>query len=187
MTELRIRNMVCNRCLSTVRRLLEGMGFTIGTLELGRIWVLNWPQQVSHQAVDLALRAEGFALITDPKQDLVERIKTLLINEVHYVSVRPIHQNMSDYLNQQLGYDYTYLSHLFSSLEGTTIERYLIAQKMERAKEQLQSGQQSIADIAFALGYSSVPHFANQFRQAVGQTPGQFRKVPAGRKSLDGV
>lgn len=187
MTELRIKNMVCDRCLRTAQRLLESLGFTVGSVELGRVTVLNWPESVSRKTVDAALQAEGFALIDDPKQAIVEQIKSLLVNEVHYEAGRPAHQNVSDYLSQKLGYDYTYLSHLFSSLEGTTIERYLIAQKIERAKEQLQLGEQSIADIAFNLGYSSVPHFANQFRNVVGQTPGQFRKNPVGRQTLDGI
>ncbi|MBO0939631.1 helix-turn-helix transcriptional regulator [Fibrella sp. HMF5335] len=187
MTELRIKNMVCDRCLRTTRRLLEDLGLTIGTVELGRVTVTHWPESVSRKAVEAALHTEGFALIDDPKQALVEQIKALLVKEVHYESVRPAHQNVSDYLSQKLGYDYTYLSHLFSSTEGTTIERYLIAQKVERAKELLQDGQRSIADIAFMLGYSSVPHFTNQFKAVVGQTPGQFKKEPVGRQTIDGV
>lgn len=187
MTELRIKNMVCDRCLRTTQRLLESLGFIVGAVELGRATVLNWPESVTRKGVDAALQTEGFALVDDPKQGIVEQVKSLLVNEVHYEAGRPAHQNVSDYLSQKLGYDYTYLSHLFSSLEGITIERYLIGQKLERAKEQLQLGEQSIADIAFNLGYSSVPHFTNQFRNVVGQTPGQFRKTPTGRQSLDRV
>ena len=187
MTELRIKNMVCDRCLRTVQRQLEGLGLSLETVELGRAVIKNWPATLSLEAIDAALRTEGFALIDDPKKMLVEQVKTLLINEVHYEAGRPAHQNVSDYLSQKLGYDYTYLSHLFSSVEGTTIERYLIAQKIERAKEALQLGNHSIADIAFDLGYSSVPHFTNQFRTVVGQTPGQYRKTPVGRQTLDGV
>ena len=149
--------------------------------------VLNWPASVSREAVRTTLQAEGFDLIDDPKTKLVEQIKALLVNEVHHVHERPEHQNVSDFLSQKLGYDYSYLSQLFSTQLGTTIERFLIAQKVERAKELLQNGEQSIADIAFALGYSSVPHFTNQFRNMVGSTPAQFRKLPTGRQTLDAV
>jgi AraC family transcriptional regulator len=179
--------MVCDRCRRTVKQRLEGLGLTIGAVDLGRAEVLNWPDNVPEQAVREALQAEGFALLTDPKAALVEQIKTLLISEVHYRSARPAHQNVSDFLSEKMGYDYAYLSQMFSAQVGTTIERFLISQKIERAKELLQDGQQPIADIAFALGYSSVPHFTNQFKSMTGQTPGQFRKAPIGRQVLDGV
>ncbi|MBO0929557.1 helix-turn-helix domain-containing protein [Fibrella aquatilis] len=187
MTELRIKNMVCDRCLRTVQRLLENLGFTLETVTLGRVVVKKWPANLSRAVVDTALKSEGFALLDDPKQMLVEQVKALLVNEVNYKAGRPAHQNVSAYLSQKLGYDYTYLSHLFSATEGTTIERYLIALKVERAKALLQDGQQSIGEIAFDLGYSSVPHFTNQFKSVTGQTPGQYKKEPVGRQSIDEV
>ncbi|NID09456.1 AraC family transcriptional regulator [Fibrivirga algicola] len=187
MTELHIKGMVCDRCRRTVERDLKQLGLETGTVELGRVEVVTWPDTVSRDAIRDTLRTEGFDLIDDPKSSLVEQIKLLLVNEVHHVHKRPDSQNMSDFLSQKLGYDYSYLSQLFSSQAGTTIERFLIAQKVERAKELLQDGQQTIADIAYELGYSSVPHFTNQFRNLVGQTPAQYRKTPTGRQALDTV
>lgn len=187
MQELRIKNMVCDRCRRTVRRVLEDAGLTVGAVELGRAEVRTWPAGVRREAVQAGLQAEGFELIDEPKAALVEHLKTLIINEVHYTHARPAHQNVSDYLSEKVGYEYTYLSQLFSAQTGTTIERFLIGQRIERAKASLQAGDLSIADIAFQLGYSSVPHFTNQFRKETGVTPAQFRKDPTGRRSLDRV
>ena len=185
--ELHIKNMVCDRCLRSVRHQLETLGLSVGAVSLGKAQVRQWPDNVPEEAVRHALEAEGFELLDDPKAALVNQIKTLLINEVHYEPSRPAHQNMSDFLSQKTGHEYTYLSHLFSTQVGITIERYLIAQRIERAKELLQAGNLSIADIAFALSYSSVPHFTNQFKTITGQTPGQFRKAPVGRRTLDAL
>ncbi|MBO0950734.1 helix-turn-helix domain-containing protein [Fibrella forsythiae] len=185
MTELPIKGMVCDRCRRTVERDLNQLGLTTGAIDLGRVEILNWPESVSRDMVRTALQAEGFDLIEDPKASLVEQIKGLLVNEVHHAQKRPEHQNVSDFLRHKLGYDYSYLSQLFSTQTGTTIERFLIAQKVERAKELLQDGEQSISDIAFELGYSSVPHFTSQFRNLAGRTPAQFRKSPTGRQTLD--
>ncbi|MEZ0486182.1 AraC family transcriptional regulator [Fibrella aquatica] len=187
MTDLHVKGMVCDRCRRTVERDLTQLGLTLGAVELGKVSVLHWPEAVDLKTVQNTLQAEGFDLVADPKHILVEQIKSLLISEVHHTQERPNHQNISAFLSQKLGYDYTYLSQLFSTQTGTTIERFLIAQKVERAKELLQNGEQRIADIAYELGYSSVPHFTNQFRTVVGITPAQFRKVPTGRQSLDTV
>lgn len=184
---LRIKNMVCDRCLRSVQRVLEAAGLTVGAVELGRVEVRTWPETISRETVQQALEAEGFALLDDPKATLAEQLKVLLINEVHHAHERPAHQNVSDFLSQKLGYDYTYLSQLFSTQTGQTIERFLISQRIERAKALLQEGELPIADIAFQLGYSSVPHFTNQFRKEVGKTPAQYRKEPTGRRTLDAV
>lgn len=184
---LHIKNMVCDRCLRSVRRVLNDAGLTVDAVELGRAEVRTWPDAISREAVQQALQAEGFALLDDPKATLTEQLKVLLINDVHHAHERPAHQNVSDFLSQKLGYDYTYLSQLFSTQTGQTIERFLISQRIERAKALLQEGEWTIADIAFQLGYSSVPHFTNQFRKEVGKTPAQFRKEPTGRRTLDAV
>ena len=187
MTELHIKGMVCDRCRRTVERDLAQLGLEMGTVELGRVEVLNWPDTLSRDTVRNTLRTEGFDLIDDPKSNLVEQMKRLLVNEVHYAPERPDSQNMSDFLSRKLGYEYAYLSQLFSAQAGTTIERFLIAQKIERAKELLQDGERTIADLAHDLGYSSVPHFSNQFRNVVGQTPAQYRRTPTGRQALDKI
>lgn len=187
MTVLHIKGMVCDRCRRTVARDLTQLGLTLGTIDLGQVEVLSWPGTVSQETVRKMLQAEGFDLIDDPKAMLVSQIKALLINEVHHSHERPAYQNVSDFVSQKLGYEYAYLSQLFSAQTGTNIERFLITQKVERAKELLQNGEQRIADIAFDLGYSSVPHFTNQFRTVTGQTPAQFRKAPTGRQPLDAL
>jgi AraC family transcriptional regulator len=184
---IHIKNMVCDRCRRTVERVLTEAGLAVESVELGQAEVRTWPAEVARPVVAQRLEAEGFELLEDHKAVIVEHIKTLLINEVHHAPQRPTHENMSDFLSRKLGYEYTYLSQLFSTQTGQTIERFLIAQRIERAKALLQHNEQSITDIAFGLGYSSVPHFTNQFRRETGITPAQFRKEPTARRALDAV
>jgi AraC family transcriptional regulator len=184
---LHIKNMVCDRCRRTVERVLTEAGLSVQRVELGRADITTWPDSVGRDALQQRLRVEGFELLDDHKAVLIEHIKTLLINEVHHEPIRPAHENMSDFLSRKLGYEYTYLSQLFSTQTGQTIERFLIAQRIERAKALLQDNETSITNIAYGLGYSSVPHFTNQFRRETGTTPAQFRKTPDDRKALDAV
>ena len=134
--------------------------------------------------------ANEFDLLDDPKQKLVEQVKTLIINEVFYEKgKKPAHQNVSDFLAEKTGHEYPQLSALFSASEGITIEKYAIAQKIEKVKELLTYGELTISEIAFRLGYSSVQHLSSQFKQVTGQTPGGFRQERGRgqRRSLDEV
>ena len=185
--KLIIRNMVCGRCKRVVRQTLEELGFTIQGVELGEIEVVDWPLNLSLETVRNTLRENEFELIDDKRQAIIEHIKTLLINEIqHQKGERYEIENFSTFLERKLGYEYSYLSHLFSTLEGQTIERYTIALKIEKVKEWLRYDEMSLSEIAFRLGYSSSQHLSNQFRQVVGQTPGQFkREAITSRQELD--
>ena len=187
--KLAIKNMVCDRCIKVVREELEALGVTVGQIELGAVQLKETLTQEQLQKVKARLGVNGFELLEDLRLVLVEHIKTLVIDEVqHLKGYKPAHQNFSDYLAEKCGYDYSYLSHLFSSETGTTLEQYIIAQKIEKVKEWLSYGELSQSEIAWRLGYSSAAHLGNQFKKSTGQTPGQYRKAAIlVRKALDRV
>jgi AraC family transcriptional regulator len=185
--KLLIKNMVCDRCKRVVREELENLGLTVGRVELGEVDIDTFPTDVTIDVVRQALQANGFDLIDDKKQSLVEHMKLFLINEIQYLkNERLPAENYSAFLERKLGYEYSYLSGLFSASEGHTLEKYIIALKIEKVKEWLRYDELTLSEIAWRLNYSSVQHLSNQFRQVTGQTPGQFRKATQGeRRSLD--
>ncbi|GAB3989983.1 hypothetical protein GCM10028807_16160 [Spirosoma daeguense] len=189
MTTLIIRNMVCDRCRRVVREELEKLGLTLKRVDLGEVDVTVWPENKSTEDVRQTLQANGFDLVDDKKQSLVEHIKILLINEIqHLKGDRLSTENYSTFLERKLGYEYSYLSGLFSASEGHTLEKYIIALKIEKVKEWLRYDELTLSEIAWRLSYSSVQHLSNQFRQVTGHTPGQFRKLAkVQRVSLDEI
>lgn len=176
--KLYIKNMVCDRCKRAVEQVLTNAGLDVHQVLLGEVTVAEWPTGVTTEQVAEGLEANGFELLDDRKTVLVEQIKSIIINEIHHNRrERPEQQNLSDFLAQKIGYDYSYLSHLFSAVEGISIERYAILQKIEKVKEYLFYGELSLSEIAWRVGYSSSQHLSNQFRQVVGMTPGEFRRI----------
>lgn len=134
-----------------------------------------------------ALKAVGFELIDDRRSKLIEQIKTFVIDTVHYKDEQP-KKNYSELLSQHLHHDYSYLSNLFSEVEGITIEQYIINQKIEKVKELLMYDEQSLSQIALQLGYSSTAHLSTQFKKLTGFTPSHFKQMGRqSRKSLDDV
>ena len=184
---LTIRNMVCDRCVRVVREELEALGLVLSRVELGEVELDLLPEPVPIDDVRRVLLANGFELIDDKKQSLIEHMKLLLINEIQYLKgERMPTENQSAFLERKLGYEYSYLSSLFSANEGHTLEKYSIALKIEKVKEWLSYDELSLTGMAWRLGYSSVQHLSNQFKQVVGQTPGQFRKsARVARRSID--
>ena len=186
---LTIRNMVCDRCKRVVREELEQLGLTVNRVELGEVATDVLPPGITPDDVRRTLQANGFDLIDDKKQSLVEHMKILLINEIqHLKGERLSSENYSTFLERKLGYEYSYLSGLFSGSEGHTLEKYIIALKIEKVKEWLRYNELTLSEIAWRLSYSSVQHLSTQFRQVTGQTPGQFRKTAlVVRQNLDGL
>jgi AraC-like DNA-binding protein len=133
------------------------------------------------------LTSYGFELIDDSKSQLIEKIKTLIIELIHYRK-DDLKVNYSDFIAANFGKDYHYLSNLFSDVTGTTIEKYIISQKIERVKELLVYDEHSLSQIAWELGYSSVAHLSAQFKKVTGLTPGHFKQIGHNkRKPLDQV
>jgi AraC family transcriptional regulator len=188
---LLIKNMVCPQCIRVVGEELAALGLTVHHVALGEADVLAPAGAVPDWvAVRSRLHDAGFELLEDPRDQLVDRIKTLLVALIHYPPPGPRLFNYSDYLTEHLEKDYHYLSHLFSAAEGLTIEKFIIRQKVERAKELIGYGELPMAEVARQLGYSSPAHLSRQFRQVTGLTPTEFQKLgPASsaRRSLDSL
>ena len=187
--KLSIKNMVCDRCIKVVRDELEALGLTVEHIELGNVVVREELSAERTDRIKERLEAQGFELLEDARLMLVESMKNLIIDEVQHLKARkPTQMNFSEYLSEKCGYEYSYLSHLFSSETGSTIEQYIIAQKIEKVKEWLSYGELSLSEIAWRLDYSSAAHLGNQFKKVTGQTPGHYKKDAAlARKTLDQV
>ena len=175
--ELNVKNMVCGRCLKIVKQVIEKHQLHIGSIELGRVVIGGELSAVQLQDLRRDLQLEGFDLIDDNKVKLIESIKNLIIEKVHYGELDEMRQNFSEYLSSKLHREYNYLSNLFSSMENTTIEQYIILQKVEKIKELLVYDEISVNEIAYRLGYSSQAHLSNQFKKITGFTPMQFKKL----------
>lgn len=185
---LHIKNMVCPRCIKVVREELEKLNITVNQIELGKVSTPSILSEEQIKTVKVVLEENGFELIDDKKSKLIESIKTLIIEKIHHSNVAFESINSSDYISDKLGYDYSYLSNLFSSVEGITIEKYIINQKIEKVKELLVYDELTLNEISYQLGYSSVQHLSNQFKKVIGLTPSHFKKLKENkRKPLDNV
>jgi len=185
-TILHIKNMVCNRCIRAVQDEIEGLGFTIRSVELGEVVIKEEVGNDELDRISKVLSENGFELITDKRSLIINSIKTLIIDYIHHGGEKPHHMNLSDFLSTELGHDYSYLSHLFSSVEGKTIEKYLILQKIEKVKELLVYDELTLNEISYHLGYSSVAHLSKQFKDVTGLTPSHYKKIrEEKRKPID--
>jgi len=174
--KLFIKNMVSNRCKIRVQLEIEKLGLHCSALELGEV---NLEENLSTEQLEqlnTKLTKIGLALISDKKSILIERIKTTIIEVVHY-SEKQLKVNFSLYLCEKLNYDYTYLANIFSENQGITIEHFLLAHKIERAKELLIYDELNITQIADKLHYSSVAHLSNQFKRMTGLTPSNYKHL----------
>jgi AraC-like DNA-binding protein len=184
--KLFIKNMVCDRCSMVVRQELEKIGMKPLHVALGEVTLPEVPSAESLHRISDSLSSVGFSLIDDKKSLIIEQVKNAIIDIVH--RGKPLGTNLSDHLSQLVGRDYSYLSNLFSEVEGTTIEQFFIHQKIEKAKELLVYGELTLSQIASELGYSSVAHLSNQFKKVTGLTPSHFKKVKENKRTpLDKV
>lgn len=184
---LHIKNMVCDRCIMAVEALLEREGLHPEHIELGTAAVKEQLGTEQVEKLRKGLEDLGFELIDDRKSLLIEQIKAEVIRLVRH-DEDGVKVNLSDHLSARFNRDYGHLSRLFSEVTGTTIEKYLIAQKMELAKELLAYGELSLSEIADRLGYSSAAYLSARFKSATGLTPSHFRRMGAKRrKPLDKV
>ncbi len=189
MEELFIKNMVCSRCIRTVEKIFSGAGVKPEGVVLGRATLKSSPSEDQLNLITKGLHEEGFELLDDKQSRIVERIKTLLISEIHYQQgIKKESVNFSDFLARALEHDYSYLSKLFSAVEGITIEKYMITQKIERVKELIIYDEMNIQEISHLLNYSSSQHLSNQFRQVTGMTPTRFKQTHSHeRRHLDHI
>jgi AraC-like DNA-binding protein len=174
--------MVCTRCKMVVKSELEKLGLHYIMLELGEADIMEnmSDEQLDHLSV--ALRKTGLELMNDKKSILVEKIKTTIIELVHFTDEQ-IKTNLSDHLTEKLNYNYTYIANLFSEVSGTTIEKFYLAHKIERVKELLVYDELNLTEIADKLHYSSVAHLSNQFKKMTGLTPSYFKNLKHKRRN----
>ncbi|HEX2900172.1 MAG TPA: helix-turn-helix transcriptional regulator [Bacteroidia bacterium] len=184
---LHIKNMVCNRCIAAVNALMTDLGYAHFQTGMGWVTLVEEELQPLQKEMLMDRLAQlGFELIDDRKSRIIEAIKSLIIQKVQHENLALQRFNWSDLIADALHYEYKYLSGLFSSVEGVTIEHYIILQKIEKAKELIVYDELSLGEIADRLGYSSVAHLSNQFKKTTGMPPGKFRELGLERrKPLD--
>ena len=184
-----IKNMVCDRCIQVVKQELEALGLTPKNVSLGEVELIQAHlSEKELNQLDTALNKAGFERIDDRKSRLIETIKKKIIEMIHHSDELQLRVNWSNILSEALHYDYNYLSNLFSSVEGITLEQYIIRQKIEKVKELLFYDELTLSEIAYRLGYSSVAHLSSQFKKITGFTPSELKKsrsIGLTRKSLD--
>lgn len=186
-TNLRIKNMVCNRCILVIGQELQKLGYEPESVELGQVILTASISEDEKQTIADSLKNLGFELLDDQKSKLVDEIKTAIIELIHYQDER-LMIKLSDFLSERLNADYNYLSNIFSAETGSTIERFFILQKIERVKELLAYDELTLSEIAYKLHYSSVAHLSNQFKKMTGMTPSLYRQEQGGqRKPLDQI
>jgi AraC-like DNA-binding protein len=168
--------MVSIRCKMLVKSELEKLDLHYKTVELGEVNLTRNITMEQRDQLNIALKRSGLELMDDKKAMLIEKVKTVIIEMVHYTDEPPF-SKFSSFLSQKLNHDYTYLANLFSEVQGTTIENFIILHKIERVKELLVYDELSLTEIAYRMHYSSVGHLSNQFKKITGLTPSYFRQM----------
>lgn len=173
--KLYIKYMVSNRCKMLVKDELKKLNLHF-IVNMGEVEIMENITDEQREQFRLALRESGLELMDDKKAMLIEKIKTIIIEMVHYTDDLP-KSNFSDYLSEKLNHDYTYLANLFSEYQGTTIEKFIIIHKIERVKELIIYNEVNLTEIAWMMHYSSVAHLSNQFKKITGLTPSHFKQL----------
>lgn len=179
--------MVCLRCKMVVASELENLGIQYKNLIIGEVDVNGGLSDEDKEILDSNLRRSGLELMNDRKSQIIEKIKNVIIEMVHYTEeMEPV--NFSDVLSEKLDLDYTYISNLFSEVTGTTIQQFIIKHKIERVKELLVYDELNISEIAWKLNYSSVQHLSTQFKKITGLSPSHFKHLrKKRRKSINDI
>ena len=179
--------MVCQRCVASVKQVFNEMDLDVSKIELGEVDTEEDLPKEELKKLDEKLRSLGFELITSRTNKIIEDIKKLILEYID-LGIDSQRINLSDHISQKLNYDYSYLSDLFSSVEGKTIEQYFILQRIEKVKELLVYDQLSLTEISYQTGFSSVHHLSAQFKKVTGLSPSHFKKIgEQKRKGLDAI
>jgi AraC-like DNA-binding protein len=180
--KLHIKNMVSIRCKMIVKQELTKLGLHFIIVELGEVDIMETLTAADREQVKIALLNSGLELMDDKRSVLIEKIKNTIVEMVHHTD-QLIKTNFSDYLSKKLNHDYTYLANLFSEVQGTTIEQFVISHKIERIKELIIYGELNITEIAWKMNYNSVAHLSNQFKKMTGLSPSHFKQLKVKRRS----
>lgn len=179
--KLYVKNMVCIRCKMVVKQQLKKLSLHYLVVELGEVEIMEDLSKMQLMEFKTALERYGLELLDDKKSILIEKIKKVIVELIHYAD-EPTKVNFSDYLSEKLNHDYTYLGNLFSEVVGINIEHYIIMHKIERVKELLVYDELSLTEISYKLHYSSVAHLSNQFKKITGLIPSHFKKFKENRQ-----
>ena len=174
--------MVSARCKMVVQEELRKLGVHFVIVDMGVVDIMEDITHDQREQLRTELSKSGFELMEDKKAVLIEKIKNVIIELIHYTGELP-KTNFSDFLSAKLNYDYTYLANLFSEVQGTTIEHFMIAHKIERVKELIIYDELNLTEIAWNMHYSSVAHLSNQFKKITGLIPSYFKELKQKRLS----
>ena len=180
--KLFIKYMVSNRCKMLVKEELKKLGLHFMVVDLGEVDIMETLTLYQRSQLKEALLESGLELMDDKRAVLIEKIKTVIINMVHHSDEIP-KMNFSNFLSEKLNQDYTYLSNLFSEVQGTTIEHFIIAHKTERIKELIIYDELNITEIAWKMNYSSVAHLSSKFKKVTGLSPTHFKQLKVKKRS----
>ncbi len=173
--------MVSLRCKMVVKELLTKLGISFTVVNLGVVEISSEISEQDKEVLKFNLLKYGLELLEDKKSILIENIKNVIVEMIHYID-EPITVNYSDYISLKLNYDYTYLSNIFSEVTGVTIQHFIILHKIERVKELMLYDELTLTEISYKLNYSSVAHLSNQFKKITGLTPSFYKKLKNKRK-----
>lgn len=174
--------MVSTRCKMAVKEELKKLRLHFIVVELGEVEIMENISDEQREQLKTGLLNSGLELMDDKRAVLIEKIKNVIIELVHHTE-EMIKVNFSDFLSQKLNHDYTYMANLFSEIQGTTIEQFIISHKIERIKELIIYGELNITEIAWKMNYSSVAHLSNQFKKMTGLSPSHFKQLKEKRRS----
>jgi AraC-like DNA-binding protein len=174
--------MVSNRCRMLVKEELTKLGLHFVIVDLGVVDVMEDLTIEQREIIAIALHKSGLELMDDKKAVLIEKIKNVIIEMIHYTDELP-KTNFSDFLAEKLHYDYTYMANLFSEVQGITIEKFIISHKIERVKELIIYDECNLTEIAWKMHYSSVAHLSNQFKKVTGLTPSHYKQLKDKKRS----
>jgi len=174
--KLYIKYMVSLRCKMVVKEELRKLGLHFIIIDLGEIEIMEDLSAAEHEQLKTGLLRSGLELMDDRKAVLIEKIKNVIIQMIHYMDELPIIK-YSEYISQQLNYDYTYLSNIFSEVKGITIQQFIISHKIEKIKELILYNELNLTEISYKLQYSSVAHLSNQFKKITGMTPTHYKNL----------
>lgn len=174
--------MVSLRCKMMVKEELKKLGLRYVVVDLGMVEILEDITEIQREQLKKNLLRSGLELLDDKKSILIEKIKNVITEMVHYSETLP-KINYSDYISEKLGHDYTYLANIFSEVKGITIQHFIISHKIERVKELLLYDELTLTEIAYNLHYSSVAHLSNQFKKVTGLSPSFYKKMQQKRKN----
>ena len=173
---LYIKNMVCPRCITALKNLLKSMKISVEKVELGQVQIKEKLNEIKRKELRNELTQLGFELLSSNKSQLTSEIKTMVIQQIHH-NAEPLAINFSDFLSKKLNYDYTYLSRLFSAVEGMTIHKFIVIQKIEKVKELLFYDEMTATAIAHQLNYNSVAYLSGVFKKETGITLSKFKEL----------